>query len=134
MDNVVVYHLEDEFSLRTIIKTYVNYLASDIELVQFENSDHMMAALAKSLPTVDLFLLDIRVPGERNGQEVAERLRQLNYRGPIVITSAYDVPKREWLRKWKCDWLIKPTDAIELRKQLIPLARAYHKSKKATPR
>ncbi len=97
MDRIVIYHLEDDNPLQSIIRAYISYLSTDVELVQFENSNRLIEALPDYLADVDLFLLDIRVPGRLNGKKVAEYLRAAGFDCPIIITSAYEVPHRDWL-------------------------------------
>jgi DNA-binding response OmpR family regulator len=126
MEKIQVIHLEDDTPLQNIISIYIAHLAKDVVLFQYDGSDTLLESIQQSNPDVDLFLLDIRVPGELDGRGVAQKVRELGYDCPIIITSAYEVPEREWLQEYKCEWMIKPTHAIELQKRVIPLARQYH--------
>jgi DNA-binding response OmpR family regulator len=126
MEKILVYHLEDDVALRNIIGLQITHLTQGVELVQFTTGDEIMAALEQELLPIDLFLLDVRVPGELNGNDVAVKARQMGYDCPIIITSAFTAPPAKWLKEWRCDWMVKPTHALDLQQKVIPHARNYH--------
>ena len=129
-----VVHLEDDGPLREILKVAFEAADPSVELHQFVSSNAAIEYIEKNLNEIDLFVLDIRVPGTMNGIQVAEKIRELNAQGAIVLTSAYQAPERDFLNKLQCEWFPKPWHIMETTKKLFELARKEPKkdSKKDT--
>jgi response regulator of citrate/malate metabolism len=125
MEKVKVVHLEDESSLRDILKQLVIYFAKDIELYQFDTNAKVMTFVRENTD-IALFMLDIYVPGGQNGIELAEHLRTNGFKCPIVIVSAYTEPATSWLKQWNCQWFPKPLHVLDLRSKILPIARNFH--------
>lgn len=74
----------------------------------------------------DLLLLDIHLPGDLNGLDVADILRQHGVNTPVVMLTAYDTP--EYLAR--CEeiggdmYLVKPVSVPDLI-ELLDDYRAY---------
>jgi DNA-binding response OmpR family regulator len=69
--------------------------------------------------TIDLFILDIRLPGTLNGIQIAQRLRDMGCPGSIVLTSAfYSSPDPNWLTALSVEYLPKPWYVFEIAKKL----------------
>ena len=86
---LTILQLEDDKSICQIFKTALIRTESDIQLYQFENSDVAMTFIEEQFATIDLFVLDINLPGSLNGTDVAQNIRGLDCHAPIIITSAY---------------------------------------------
>ena len=71
-----IVHLEDEMTLRDIVRTTIMVLDPQTEVRQFEGSDETLRYVEQDdhRQKIDLFLLDVRVPGELDGIGVAFRL------------------------------------------------------------
>jgi DNA-binding LytR/AlgR family response regulator len=118
-----IVHLEDERSLREATRIVLKELEPDVDLRQFEDSDSALDYIEQHASTIDLYLLDIRVPGSRDGLQIAEKIVELDTTGAIVFTSAYDSPKREVLDKLNAQYLRKPYGIEPTAKMLLEIAR-----------
>ena len=105
--------LEDETILALSMQEFLE--DSGYEVTCFENSDDVYDAIAKK--TYDLYLLDVKVPGEKNGFEMLDELRQYGNKTPaIFITSLTDID--DLSRGYECgacDYIRKPFDLAELK-------------------
>jgi DNA-binding response OmpR family regulator len=119
-----IVHLEDDFMLRDIFKATVEALDSDIALKQFVDSDSVMDYLSTTLDPVDLFVVDIRVPGTMNGIGVVKTLHDWGYSGLIIITSAFRRPDKNLFGALSCEWASKPWNPGEIMARLEQLMNA----------
>ncbi len=118
-----VVHLEDDGPLRDILKVALKAAEPQIELHQFISGDEAVRYIEQFGHQIDLFVLDIRVPGSLNGMQVAEKIRELKCAGPIVVTSAYRPPDRDLLNALSCEWFPKPWHLMDTTQKLSQLAR-----------
>jgi DNA-binding response OmpR family regulator len=118
-----VVHLEDDGPLRDILKVALQAVAPDIRLRQFIDSDSALEYIRANGDAVDLFILDIRVPGTMDGMQLAGKIRELKCTGAIAITSAFRAPDRTLLNQLNCQWFAKPWHIMEVTEKLIPLSR-----------
>src|SRR3954464_14010142 len=84
-----VVHVEDESQFRSILGLAFQAAEPDIRLCQFASGDDALPYIQANAQHIDLFVLDIRLPGSMTGVQVAEHIRALNCPGYIVLTSAY---------------------------------------------
>jgi hypothetical protein len=126
-----ILHLEDDGPLREILAAALKATAPTCEIHQFMNSDDALRYATENAQGVDLFILDVRVPGSMNGLQVAEKLRAIHCPGAIVITSAYRAPDEAILRRLSCEWYPKPWHIFEATTKLMTIAQ--HKSVSAVP-
>jgi len=105
--------LEDESVLALSMQEFLE--DSGYEVVCFENSDDAYDAIYEQV--FDLYLLDVKVPGEKNGFEMLEMLRKEGNGTPaIFITSLTDI--EDLSRGYECgacDYIRKPFDLAELK-------------------
>lgn len=66
----------------------------------------------------DLILLDIMVPGGKDGIEICKELVQKNIKTPIIMQSAYDNMKEDCLKIGATDFISKPI-SIKIFKETI---------------
>jgi DNA-binding NtrC family response regulator len=126
-----ILHLEDDGPLREILKIALEAVDPDCDLKQFISSDEADEYIRSNHPKIDLYILDIRVPGSMNGMQLAEKIRTIDTTGAIVMTSAYGRPKDDFLKTNKCEWCTKPWHILETPQMLLRLAKES-KLKKAT--
>ena len=122
-----ILHLEDDGPLREILATALKAFEPNCELQQFVESDKAVEYAQQHAQAIDLFILDIRVPGSMDGVEVARQMRAINCPGTIVLTSAYTPPNSELIKDLNCEWFPKPWHIYETVNKLLTLSR-----KKAT--
>jgi CheY-like chemotaxis protein len=64
----------------------------------------------------DLFLVDIRLPGDINGLDMADILRRKGITAPLVMITAYDLP--DYVARYRALggelYLVKPVSVPEL--------------------
>jgi DNA-binding response OmpR family regulator len=105
-----IVHLEDEKDLAEGLAFIIQEEAPDVTLSQFANSDEVIVYIDQHWRTIDLYILDVRVPGHLNGLGVAEYIRALGSQAVIVVTSAYDPPRQEIINTLKIHYFRKPWD------------------------
>jgi DNA-binding response OmpR family regulator len=118
-----ILHLEDDGPLREILAAALKAVEPTCEIYQFVDSDKAIQYALNNLQTIDLFILDIRVPGSIDGLEVARRVRGMNCSGAIVLTSAYRAPSPELIKELNCEWFPKPWHIFEATTKLLSLAQ-----------
>jgi len=123
-----ILHLEDDGPLREILAAALRAVEPNCELHQFIKSDDALAYVRQHPKAIDLFIIDIRVPGSMDGLQMAHRVRELSAPGAMVLTSAYRVPDQEVLKKLDCQWYPKPWHIIETSTKLLNLAYGKHPS------
>lgn len=127
-----IVHLEDESPMREILRVALMAAAPEVNLQQFISSDAAMEYAEKHMEEIDLFILDIRVPGKMNGLELGKSLRDLHSDAIIAITSAYRVPSKTEMDTYRLEWLAKPWHLMEVLDKLLPMIRAKHEAKPDT--
>jgi len=116
-----IVHLEDESPLREILRVALMAAVPNANLQQFIDSDKAVAYIEAHTQDIDLYILDIRVPGSLDGVEVAHKIRELGAPGVIAITSAYRAPDKKELETLNCEWFAKPWHIMEVLDKLLPL-------------
>ena len=116
-----ILHLEDTRPLRDIFKATLTAIRPGCEIHQFMTSDDAVAYIQEHGADVDLFVLDVRVPGSMDGVSVAQLVNALGCTGAIVMTSAYMSPGRDQLTSLNAHWFQKPWQ-IEDVQQMLRLA------------
>ena len=85
---MLILHMEDEGPLPEIMHIALSAADPNLNLQQFSNSDSAIEFIKNNLDKISLFLLDVRVPGEFDGMQVANKIRELGSERLIVITWA----------------------------------------------
>ncbi|MEM9954928.1 MAG: response regulator [Chloroflexota bacterium] len=120
---MLIVHLEDEGPLREIMKIALESASPNLTMQQFIDSDSALDFIENNLDKINLFLLDVRVPGGLDGMGVAQKIRDLGSTRPIMITSAYRKPKKAQLDACEAQWMAKPWHILDAPEILIPLAK-----------
>jgi len=117
MGKFMILHLEDDPALKETVMELLTMLEPDGEVHQFTNSDDALRFIETEGRKINIFLLDVRVPGQTDGIGVAKHVRAMNIGSPIVFMSAYqrpatadlsDTPNFEWVKKpWSVEQLIR---------------------------
>ncbi len=124
-----VVHVEDERPLRDILGIAFRAAEPGINLQQFTSGDEALGYIEANGKNIDLFVLDIRLPGTLNGLQIARRVRDLQLPGYIVLTSAYQAPDHELLVSLHSEYYPKPWHLFELTEKLLK----YRLSKPPAP-
>jgi DNA-binding NtrC family response regulator len=118
-----VVHLEDDGPLRQVLQAALCAVEPGIDLRQFVVSDDAVSYIEDNKDKIDLFILDIRVPGELDGMGVAQKIRDLKVTSPVVITSAFRSPGRDLLKKLNCEWFPKPWHILNTTQKILDIAK-----------
>ena len=128
-EKLTVLHLEDDKHLSQILKVALRSAEPGIKVVQFEQSNPFVDYFIEHGRSIDMFILDIRVPGEFDGIDVARFIRRYPNNAPIILTSAYQMPDREILKELNAVWQPKPWHVLETTRTLIKVAKGYRESR-----
>jgi two-component SAPR family response regulator len=79
--------------------------------------------LHTNLHDVDVFILDIWVPGRLNGLDIASKIRNLGSNKVVIITSAFQKPNAVILKTLNCQWIPKPWHILDAAQRIIPLVK-----------
>lgn len=115
--------LEDETVLALSMQEFLE--DSGYEVTSFANSNDAYDAIYEH--AYDLFLLDVKVGGGKNGFEMLEELRKDGNKTPaIFITSLTDI--EDLSRGYECgacDYIRKPFDLEELKLRVEQVVKTY---------
>jgi DNA-binding response OmpR family regulator len=113
-----IVHVEDEKPLKDILRTTLAAFDPNVKIVQFTTGDDALVHITENFSNIDLFIIDIRLPGQLNGVQLAEKIRDLKAAGNIVITSAFSRPSQQVLANLNCEYYRKPWHLVELMQKL----------------
>jgi len=113
-----IVHIEDDKLLQGILKKALKDYEPEINLQQFSSADSAISYLEQNDQPVDLFLIDVRLPGNLDGIEVARIIRNMHCLGAIIITSALTSPRREVLESLQCEYVPKPWHVMDITRRL----------------
>ena len=102
--------IEDETSLRTLVKKFVQEIDKDIDIVA-EAGNVLEAIKAINNNDPDIIFLDIMLPGG-TGFDVLDSLKEL--RSEVVFITAYDKYFLEAFKHSAVGYVLKPVDKAEL--------------------
>ncbi len=117
--NMQIVHIENDRLLHDILRMSLELMDSKITLKQFYSGDEAFPYINQHHAEVDLFLLDIRLPGTLNGLEIAQQLRDHDVKGNIVLTSAFTSPGSEVLTRLKAQYYPKPWHILDITPKLL---------------
>ncbi len=104
--------IEDDPTSREYLNEVLNTLGAGV--VFAENGAEGLQAFEKK-PSIDLILLDIRLP-DINGIEIARRIREQNEKVPVIAQTAHAMggDREKCIQAGATDYIAKPTDMEEL--------------------
>ena len=113
--------LEDELPLREIFRITIEMLDRKITLHEFGKADDAVPFIKERWEDINLYVLDIRVPGELDGFGLAKEIRALDKDTPIILTSAFAKPPKTELDEYNIKWMAKPWHLMEIPDKIVPL-------------
>ncbi len=115
--------LEDEVILALSMQEFLEDSGYDVSC--FSNSDNAYDAIYEH--NYDLFLLDVKVGGEKNGFEMLDQLRKEGTKTPaIFITSLTDIDDlSKGYECGACDYIRKPFDLAELKLRVEQVIKTH---------
>ena len=128
-----IVHIEDDKLLQDVLKRSLKDRETEINLQQFSNGDSALEYLAQNDQPVDLFLIDVRLPGHMDGIEVAQAIRDMHRPSVIIITSALTSPRREVLETLQCEYVPKPWHVMDITRRLSAIGQESPQSSPDKP-
>lgn len=106
-----IFVVEDELDLANLLCKYLTN--EGYEVGHFKTGEQ---ALQKIDENVDLWILDIMLPGSVSGYDLIKKIRELNPKKPVIFTSArdQDIDKIMGLELGSDDYVSKPYSLREL--------------------
>ncbi|HHT39958.1 MAG: response regulator transcription factor [Acholeplasmatales bacterium] len=106
-----IYLVEDEFDLAQIVKKYLE--KEDYQVTIFSNGEEALKHLTDE---VDLWILDIMLPGDVNGYDLIKAIKEKRPEQAIIFASARDheIDKIRGLELGSDDYIAKPYSPREL--------------------
>jgi CheY-like chemotaxis protein len=114
-----IVQIEDESPLRDILKAALVAGQPTVQLEQFGDGESALEYIQQQRWSVDLFIIDIRLPGKLDGLEITRRIRLLECPGYVVLTSAYTAPPKDFLATYRSEYLPKPWHLLELTQKVF---------------
>jgi hypothetical protein len=118
-----ILHLEDDGPLREIMHIALSAADPKLKMTQFIDSDAAMEYITANVDKITLYVLDVRVPGELDGLGVAQKIRELGSKRPILVTSAYRKPDQEKMAAYNCKWMAKPWHLLDAPQAILNMAK-----------
>jgi CheY-like chemotaxis protein len=127
-----VVQIEDESPLRDILKAALQAAQPTIKLQQFGDAESALPYIREWSWDVDLFIIDIRLPGKLNGLDLTQQIRATGCPGYVVLTSAYAAPPKDFLASHRCEYTPKPWHLLDLTQKVFQY-QLVNKSAKVLP-
>jgi len=100
--------IDDDLTTQRLFSTVLNYYDATLTVA---TSEFEALQILSGGPKLDVVVLDIRLPGNRDGYKVLSRLRELpGFNCPVVATTAYYTTDSlpEFERRGFDGYLLKP--------------------------
>ena len=118
-----ILHLEDDGPLREIMQIALSAADPKLKMTQFIDSDAAIEYITANVDKITLYVLDVRVPGQLDGLGVAQKIRELGSKRPILVTSAYRKPDQEKMAAYNCKWMAKPWHLLDAPQAILAMAK-----------
>ena len=104
--------VEDEKNLASLVVKYL--CAEDYDVKWYSTGEDALTAISNE--SIDLWILDIMLPGIVSGYDLIKKIREHNPTMPVIFTSArdQDIDKIMGLELGSDDYLSKPYSIREL--------------------
>jgi DNA-binding response OmpR family regulator len=108
---IKVLYVEDEPAIAELLKSGLDLFGIEVSPI-YGSAEEAYKQITGGQPPVnetDILVFDIRLPG-MTGLELAEKLRTVGEKRPILIVSAYQPPPRSQLDELNAHFMPKPFD------------------------
>lgn len=103
----------DRALLKTIVQDYFEQKEEEYKIFEYTSGDSLLADVEEGYIQVELLLLDIVMTGTK-GIDIARKLRNIEFKAPIVFLTAFSDYAVESYDVHAAGYLLKPYDAIRL--------------------
>jgi len=114
-----IVHVEDDEPLLELLKVALYSADSSINLQQFLTAEEALSYIENTELSVDLFVLDIQLPGSLSGLELAKKIREMELSGNIILCSSYSTPEQEALAAINGEYIPKPWRILDVTQHLL---------------
>jgi len=114
-----IVQIEGNDPMADVLKIALDAAEPELVLAQFITGDDAISYIRDHAADIDLFILDVRLPGYLTGLQLAAFIRAIHCPGFIVFTSGYGTPKREILNALRSEFIPKPWHIPELTQNLF---------------
>jgi hypothetical protein len=114
-----IVHAEGERASRYMLKSALTAIQPTISLHQFENSDDALKYIEAYGTTIDLFIVDLRLPGKLSGLELIQQVRTHGHPVNILATSKQGFSPRAVLQALDCKYVSQPWNLLELTRTIM---------------
>jgi DNA-binding response OmpR family regulator len=114
-----IVHIEEDRPLSDMLRMAFQTIEPNLILKQFTSAEIALPYVQQYRQTIDLFILDIRLPGSMDGLTFAQMLREENYPGHIVLTSSSSSLDHAILKAPNVEFVPKPWHIIDLTPKLL---------------
>lgn len=120
--------VEDEKNLSSLVEKYLK--AENYEVIAYYNGEEAMDNISSD---IDLWILDIMLPGIISGYDLIKAIRSMDESKPIIFTSArdQDIDKIMGLELGSDDYIAKPYSIRELMLRIKNLLNRTYGNKSA---
>lgn len=110
-NGIKVLYVEDEPAIAELLRSGLDLFGIEVSPIysNAEEAFQMINSGQKPMADCQLLVFDIRLPG-MTGLELAQKLRDVGEKRPILIVSAYQPPARTQLESLKAHFMPKPFD------------------------
>lgn len=115
--------IEDEADILTLYSDYLSSRGHKV-LKAYLRANNILVDIDKECP--DIFLIDYRLPGDKNGIDIATQIVQKYPSAPILFITAYErvvaeVSNNPLFRNKRVTVLLKPLKLDKLEKSMLQL-------------
>lgn len=116
-----VVNIEDDRDLQRLMAMAFKESEPNLNLAQFVSGDQALPYIQENKDNIDLYVLDIMLPGKYNGIEIAQHIRDMGAPGYIALTSAFAEPNDDLLTALRAEFFPKPLHILDI----IPRLASY---------
>lgn len=109
-----VVHVEDDAGIQGVLKLSFEQAEPTINLRQYSRGEEALSYIERHSQDIDLFILDVRLPGKLSGIDLAHKIRLMGCPGYIILSSANWEPGPDILTTLRCEYLPKPRHILDV--------------------
>ena len=113
-----IVNIDDDRSLRDVLRVAFQAIDPRVNLHQFGSGDEALPYIEQHIQNIDLFVIDMRLPGTMTGVQIAQKIRERNCSGRIILSSAFALPDPAMLRSLNVEYFPKPWHIMELAQKM----------------
>jgi DNA-binding response OmpR family regulator len=116
-----IVNIEDDRDLQRLMGLAFRESEKNLNLQQFISGDFAIPYVMQHFNTIDLFVIDIMLPGKYNGIQIAQFIRSIGCPGHIILTSAFADPSADLLSSINAQFFPKPLHIMDI----VPRLASY---------